>query len=345
MKRWWCAAWICAAGCVAGLAGCLREPPPPPLIGVELDHYASTAPGQYVLAVTIHNFDPARAITLAVSYGRDDAKVTDPLVQLGPLTQDRAELFVELDPDADYHARVVAVPAEGYDRMAEDHWRTGPWILPPAAPVDPSVPLEPPLPPQDGASPDLTDGGTVRVVARHMEDVASPDMFLRFRSSPKVAETIVRLAATRCDPGGCEGVLPPMMSPPGAPLFAGALPEARVYYDRPGEGILEGGMTRLRYRMSPPSPATGAAGDELGVELFHPARAPGLAGITVLFDDTPLTALAAEDVAATLVVWPAFSTRSRYRVPADAAPGVHHVRAVTAAGDEFLSSDDRFTVP
>jgi hypothetical protein len=326
------------------LAACLREPTPPPLLFVSLSPRPLAAP-QYVLTTTIGNFDPARQVMLELSYGRDDAKQADQQVTLGPLDDETAAVFVELDPDADYHARVRAVPAEGYDRMAEAHWRTGPWVLPPEAPVDPSLPLDPPLPPEDGASPDLTDGGTVRVVARHMEDVASPDMFLRFRSSAKVAETIVRLAATHCDQGGCEGVLPPLMTRPGAAPFIGALPKARIYYDRPGVGTLEGGATLLRYRMAPPVPATGAPGAEFSVELFHRAHAPELPGLTVLFDDTPLRPIAAEDVATTLVVWPAISSRSRYRVPDDAAPGVHHLRAVTAFGDEFLSSDDRFVVP
>jgi hypothetical protein len=77
---------------------------------------------------------------------------------------------------------------------------------------------------------------------------------------------------------------------------------------------------------------------------FHPARAPDLAGVTVLFDDTTLVPLSVQELGDITAGGVIYLTRSQFRIPADAAVGPHRITAITSYGEPMISNGPDFMV-
>jgi hypothetical protein len=93
------------------------------------------------------------------------------------------------------------------------------------------------------------------------------------------------------------------------------------------------GTTQLACRISRPTPTSGAAGSTFEVALFHPARAPDLAGVTVFFDDTPLVPISVRELGDFTVGGFIYLTRSQFRIPESASLGLHRITAMTSHGE------------
>jgi len=328
------------AGCAFALLfvlGCLHEDLPGPVMTVELSEPVPVGDNRYVVVGQIGNFDPDKEVRVEITVGSEDGTRPDVTATIGPLLRSQFEFATDqLDPSTRYHVKIRVVPDRGgYDPRAELRW----WTLSSDA-----------YPPHDGPtvtgiSAAVADATQLRVYGQGLG--IYDQMWIGYRPGRFTTMHRTYLYDFKCDVTGCNGVLPVLTSPPldQPQPFDGALPAAVVYLQRAADpSSVEVGITQLAYRVSPPRPSAGPAGSVLEVDLFHPARAPDLTGLIVRFDGIALAPLAVRELVQATAGGESYSTRAQFRVPDDAAPGVHHVGAITTYSQTFLSINDAFVV-
>jgi hypothetical protein len=201
----------------------------------------------------------------------------------------------------------------------------------------------------EGPAPTVGDAGPVTVTGHGLGEIKG--MQLVFAAASPIHMVTSDLGSVVCNHTKCVGQVPILLSPlPGEPrTFTGAVPPATVHMirpradDSPAAHDFVVGPTQLVYLMSAPTPASGVAGATFEIPLYHPARAPDLAGLTVRFDDRALAPISVTELSAEAAGSMYYYTRARFRVPGTAEPGVHRISAVTEFGEPLSTAQD-FTV-
>jgi hypothetical protein len=201
----------------------------------------------------------------------------------------------------------------------------------------------------EGPAPTVGDAGPVTVTGHGLGKIEG--MQLVFAAASPIHMVTSDLGGVVCCQTKCVGQVPILLSPlPGEPrTFTGAVPPATVHLirpradDSPAAHDFVIGPTQLVYLMSAPTPASGVAGASFEIPLYHPARAPDLAGLTVRFDDLALAPISVTELSAEAAGSRYYYTRARFRVPGTAEPGVHRISAVTEFGEPLSTAQD-FTV-
>ncbi|HET7501873.1 MAG TPA: hypothetical protein VFK02_12740 [Kofleriaceae bacterium] len=297
---------------------------------------------RYHIVVDIDNFFAATHMDAEV-HVPTAFDITDPLLPPPTRLYDIKGPRIELDTEplhafTSYQTFVTLHWSEGamdpVDHLAlGDHaWVTGP----------PELTTGPPA--------TVGDTGPVTVVGNGLGMIKG--MQLAVRPDPASNEVRIDLAGIVCSHTQCVAQVPVVLSPlPGTVrTFAGVVPPATVHLIQSSENEGEKdhdaavGTTQLVYEMSSPGPSSGVAGSELVLALFHPARAPKLDGLTVRFDEESLTPAGVFERSQHTPVGDRYFTQARFQVPAAAEPGVHHLRAVTALGEELRCGNCDFTV-
>jgi hypothetical protein len=317
-----CTSILCfAIGC-----GADSEPALAPEMSIKLMTPIQQPQSRYRLVAQITNFDPAAGLHGQLEVHNVEGQQVFPIDAV-------ADARIEIDTDTlpAMHDQAMSILLRGaagtqslQDRM---DWKSGP----------PDIVT---------TTPTVGDAGTITLTGYGL---GSPIlMVLGLRATPEASEKLVEIFSfAKVDATTCKGVVPVVLSTDEPSIFTGRVPPARVflrYFTDSGLTDVPVGTTQLAYRISRPVPVSGAAGSTFDVTLFHPARAPDLAGLTVSFDDMALAPQSVTELGDITAGGFIYLTRSTFVVPASASPGLHHVTARTEFGDEFLSNGPDFTV-
>jgi hypothetical protein len=313
------------------VAACGSETPePPPDLTVEIGAPIPLGDGRARLPVRFDNV-PAGAILEGVVYVTGahgqftETRFSD---QTGP------ELAIDtgvLDSVTAWTANVQAQDDAGHFAQDSVTWTTG----------GPAI---------SSLTPTVGDAAIMTVTGTGI-GVNTLRISLGVRATPDGPEERIALLESSCSAGTCTGRVPVLLAtaPQVPDRFPGAVPPATVYLDGSGPGADESfhaavGTTQLVYRASPPEPEMGPAGSEFLLTIFHPARAPDLAGVVIELGDVRLVPEEVTEFQDLSVGGWIYLTQSRLRVPADATPGPHRLRVSTEHGEEMISSGSTFEV-
>jgi hypothetical protein len=312
----------CAAALWLSACATEAERTPEPMT-VELLEPTPLDESRYRVVAEIRNFDPTAGLRGEIAIFGETSQV----VMLDAVTSGRIEVTTEPLPAFIAVAATIRLTSTRPPSILQDNrsWETGP--------------------------PDITavtalvgDAGTISVTGHGLGRPVA--MELGIRATPTADETWLSLVNFTCDDAGCRAVVPVLLSTDQARTFPGKVPPSTVRLVYVGEVRRDAvvGTTQLAYRITPPRPSGGTAGSTFEVSLFHPARAPDLAGVTVLFDDVALTPLAVTELGDITAGGFIYLTRAQFRVPAGAAPGVHRITARTSFDEALLSNGPDFLV-
>jgi hypothetical protein len=320
--------WLLVTAC-----GTESEPKPAPEMEIQLLDPVPIGQSRYRVAAQITNFDPTANLhgeLIVTTLGDVYVSKTFPLDAVtGP---DIAFETETLDALTLHQSTITLMYDNPQNRRLRDQreWHTGPPEITAGLPAT------------------LTDVAKVTITGFGLRSMNT--LRLGFRPTPGADEILRDMDGFFCEPTQCTGQVPILLSPPPerSHLFSGAVPPATVHLGhRTFEGMVTDaviGTTQLVYIMSIPRPSSGPAGSEFEVQLFHPARAPDLAGVTVSFDDMALTPVSVTENFGVTSFDVIYLTVVRFRVPATATPGTYRLRAVTQFGEEMKTGDQGFTV-
>lgn len=311
-------------------AGCPASDPDPgdELMRVAIIEVTQEPGARYRVAAQIENFRSDAGVRATVYF----AGGVDELPPIEVASIAAANFSVDSEPLAahsDHSVTVNILDRDGLRSQEQRSFRTGSFEI-------------------SEVTPAVSDATTLTVTGYGLS--SGQGLRLGIRATPDATEERVDLLATTCTATVCTGTVPILLSlPPGEPRrITGAVPPSQVYLwtngadQQPFDSAV--GTTQLAYRSGPPVPASGAAGSEFELLLFHPARAPLLLGLTVRFDDTALSPIAATEHADLAGGGLIYFTRARFRVPAAAVAGSHTIGVASDLGESFLASSATFTV-
>ncbi len=307
------------------LVACATEPEPPPELEATIVAVEPIGGSRYRITAELTNLELATNVRATWIVPGPNGVSTTYLVPA--VTSSRFDIeTIELPAFTSQHAAIdVSYVLDYRDGRSIDErsWTTAP---PEIATVTDTV----------------GDASTLTVTGTGLG--SSRGLLLGIRSSATAAETVIELPTWG---GGAR--VPILLSPPlDVPrYFDGAVPPATVYLKIEGaDGFIRHpvGTTQLRYRVGAPVPAAGPPGTNFELALFHPARAPDLAGLTVTFDGVPITPQTVNEHEELTAVGAIYLTRAWFRVPAGTAPGPYQLRVVTAFGEELLANGSTFEV-
>lgn len=315
--------------------------PPPGSTELRIRRVEVTPIGQlrFSLAIELENFAAARMVNASIDVPRI-FKLGDPVfpppVTVSDIRSSRFAVETEsLAAFTSYHTSVsvgyVDLAGASHSAYALQSWLSGP----------PEI--------TEAPAPTVGDAGPVTVTGYGLGEIKG--MQLVFAAASPIHMVTSDLGGVVCNRTQCVGQVPILLSPlPGEPrTFTGAVPPATVHLirpradDSPNSHDFVVGPTQLVYLMSAPTPASGPAGATFEVPLYHPARAPDLAGLTVRFDDLALVPVSVTELSSEAAGSRYYYTRARFRVPATAEPGVHRISAATEFGEPLSTAQD-FTV-
>jgi hypothetical protein len=322
---------VCAAVIPLLMIGCAAnsdaDKPEPPAMSIGLLEPTQLPHSRYRLTAMISNFDPAAGLQGKLEY---HSALGQTIVPISAVTDARIAIETDSLPAAQlFSATILLDGAPGTRQLLASRQFTtgGPDAAAPTAPIG--------------------DAATFTVTAYGLG--APIGLYLGVHPTAGAAEQLIQIfGGSKVDDMTYKAVMPVVLSTDQAPVFPGAVQPARLvmrYFN--GNAAVDYPVTgeiQLAYRSGKPNPASGTAGSTFELTLFHPAKAPDLSGVTVLFDDTPLAPTSVTELGDITAGGFIYLTRSKFTVPANATLGVHKVTAKTAFDDPFISNGPDFTV-